>query len=80
MTELAKQIFEDAKAMVTAQAELARTIEAAPRMVYLLWRGTTLLGIRGTAESAEREKTHYMDLVDVPLDPPIRIEPRVVHP
>jgi hypothetical protein len=77
--DFVQRIWDDTTAMARAQAELARNIETAPRVVYLLWHDGILLGICGTMKRAEQERTDYMALpTDSPF--PITIEARVVHP
>ena len=80
MNDLAKQVWDDASALARAQIELAQTVEQAPRMVYLLWQGTTLLGVCGTERRANQEVSEYNNLRnEAGCDSVvIRIEKRVV--
>ena len=77
MTDLAAQVYEDALRLARAQIELAERVEAAPRMVYLLWNGhTVLLGIFGTQAKADREME---DFLDHHPGADLWVESRVVH-
>ena len=80
MNDLAKQVWDDASALARAQIELAETIEKAPRMVYLLWQDTTLLGVCGTEARANQEVSEYNHLRNEAgcESVVIRIEKRVV--
>jgi hypothetical protein len=75
--DLAKQVWDDASALARAQIKLAQTVEAAPRVVYLLWScienddGDVLLGVCGTLQRAKQEAEK--------LRLTVRIESRVVH-
>lgn len=75
--EFAKRLWDDATRMARANAEIARSVDVAPRIVFLLWRNEVLLGICGTERRAKYERQLYEDLSGRTGE--IMVEKRVMH-
>ena len=78
--EFSRDLYDQACSIVRQQAAIIQSAHAAPRMVYLLWQDTTLLGVCGTEARANQEVSEYNHLRnEAGCDSVvIRIEKRVV--